>query len=302
MRQADHEVVEGSRRWRQGMAWLAAACALAVVAATAACGGLSGIPPAASSTSTSTTVPGRSTTTSQPPATTTTTVPPATTTTTTVPPATTTTTTVPPATTTTVPAAANLAPGDSGAQVLALQERLTQLGYWLGTPDGYFGDSTEQAVYALQKAAGLPRDGVVGPRTRAALAQGVVPHPRTTSGDAVDVDLAADLLMIVRDGRLFATLNTSTGGGYLYWDGGEEAVAQTPVGVFHVYSKVDGLVVDSLGALWRPEYFDSGFAIHGDSYVPPEPVSHGCVRVSDEAIDWIWAGDLIPLGMTVWVY
>ena len=29
------------------------------------------------------------------------------------------------------------------------------------------------------------------------------------------------------------------------------------------------------GELWRPKYFDDGFAIHGDSYVPPEPVSHG---------------------------
>ena len=30
--------------------------------------------------------------------------------------------------------------GDSGRSVLDLQERLTSLGYWLGTPDGTFGD------------------------------------------------------------------------------------------------------------------------------------------------------------------
>jgi N-acetylmuramoyl-L-alanine amidase len=60
--------------------------------------------------------------------------------------------------------------------------------------------------------------------------------------------------------------------------------------------------VDSLGELWRPKYFSSGFAIHGDAYVPPVPVSHGCVRVSDEAIDWIWADGLMPLGTEVWVY
>ncbi len=38
---------------------------------------------------------------------------------------------------------------------------------------------------------------------------------------------------------------------------------------------------------------------------PPCPqfrVSHGCVRVSDEAIDWIWADNMIPLGTEVWVY
>jgi lipoprotein-anchoring transpeptidase ErfK/SrfK len=36
--------------------------------------------------------------------------------------------------------------------------------------------------------------------------------------------------------------------------------------------------------------------------VPPFPVSHGCVRVSDEAIDWIWANDIMPIGTEVWVF
>ncbi|HVA73292.1 MAG TPA: L,D-transpeptidase [Acidimicrobiales bacterium] len=62
------------------------------------------------------------------------------------------------------------------------------------------------------------------------------------------------------------------------------------------------MVVSALGELWRPKFFNSGFAIHGDSYVPPVPVSHGCVRVGNEAIDWIWAQNLAPLGTAVWVY
>jgi lipoprotein-anchoring transpeptidase ErfK/SrfK len=108
--------------------------------------------------------------------------------------------------------------------------------------------------------------------------------------------------MIVDNGKVSAILNTSTGGGYTYVDDGVTAVANTPVGVFHVYRQVDGLVTDSLGQLWRPKYFSGGFAIHGDSYVPPYPVSHGCVRVSNEAIDWIWAENLLPIGTEVWVY
>jgi hypothetical protein len=195
-----------------------------------------------------------------------------------------------------------LAPGDTGPAVRALQQRLSALGYWLGTPDGVFGDSTEQAVYALQKAAGISRDGIVGPETRAALAHGVRPHPRSAPGHVVEVDLSDDLLMILNNGVLVATLNTSTGGGYTYVDEGVVSVADTPVGVFHVYTEVNGMVTDSLGQLWRPKYFDSGFAIHGDSYVPPYPVSHGCVRVSNEAINWIWQENLIPLGIEVWVY
>lgn len=222
---------------------------------------------------------------------------PSTTTTTTSPPGSTTTTTAPPQV-----APQELGPGASGPAVLALQERLASLGYWLGTPDGSFGDSTEQAVYALQKAAGIAKDGIVGPVTQIALAEGIVPQPRSTSGYVIEVDLEDDLLMFVTDGKLDYVLNTSTGGGYTYTDDGITAVADTPVGRFEIYRQTDGMVIDSLGQLWRPKFFDSGFAIHGDSYVPPYPVSHGCVRVSDEAIDWIWAQDLAPIGTAVWVY
>ena len=212
----------------------------------------------------------------------------------------TTTTPVPSTTTTTQPAGPEL--GMSGPQVLAVQQRLQALGYWLGTPDGVFGDATQQAVYALQKAAGIGRDGVVGPVTQAALAQGVLPHPRSTSGFVVEVDLAQQLVMLVKDGTLQEVLNTSTGGGYTYTSDGVIAVADTPTGQFQLFREVDGMVTDSLGQLWRPKFFDSGFAIHGDSYVPPYPVSHGCVRVSNEAIDWIWSQDLMPIGTSVWVY
>ena len=195
-----------------------------------------------------------------------------------------------------------LGEGSTGLRVLTLQRRLLSLRYWLGPANGTFGDSTEQAVYALQKAAGLSRDGIVGPNTEAALRKGVKPRPRPASGRIIEVDLQDDIVMFVTNGKLDWAFNTSTGGGYAYCSGGSCAVANTPVGHFTVYSEVDGLVVDSLGELWRPKYFDAGFALHGDSYVPPVPVSHGCVRLSNEAIDWIWSQGLAPIGTSVWVY
>ncbi len=200
------------------------------------------------------------------------------------------------------PVAPQLQPGSRGAAVVELQKRLLSLGFWLVAPSGIFDDSTEQAVYALQKAAGIQRDGVVGPKTEAALTRGVVLRPRPAPGYVIEVDLEHDLVMFVKNSKLQWALNTSTGGGYSYCSGGSCAVAVTPVGRFDIYSEVDGIVVDSLGELWRPKYFDSGFALHGDSYVPPFPVSHGCVRVSNEAIDWIWSNNLAPVGTAVWVY
>lgn len=246
------------------------------------------------------------------PTTTTTSSTSTTTTTTTVP--VTTTSTVPSTTTTTIVrkkkppelpvfhAGPALQEGDQGSAVATLQTRLDALHYWVGNVTGYFGDSTVEAIYALQKVANIPVDGVDGPTTQRALWRGVEPTPRPATGDLVEVNLTKDLLMIMVNGKLRTTLNTSTGGGYTYQDQGTTSVAITPTGVFHVYREVDGLVTDTLGQLWMPKYFYSGFAIHGDSFVPGTPVSHGCVRISNEAIDWIWASGQLPIGEEVWVY
>jgi peptidoglycan hydrolase-like protein with peptidoglycan-binding domain len=201
-----------------------------------------------------------------------------------------------------LPAGTQLQPGDSGPLVTDLQRRLSQLGYWLGAPGGYFGDATEQAVYALEKAAGITRSGTVNAQFAAALNAETVPVPRTTTGNAIDVDLEHDLLEIVQNGQLAYTLNTSTGGGYSYVQDGVTNVAITPRGTFATARIVNGTVVDTLGTLWRPRFFDAGYAIHGDTWVPPYAASHGCVRVSNEAIDWIWANNLDPIGETISVY
>ena len=192
--------------------------------------------------------------------------------------------------------------GDSGPKVLALQKRLSELGYWLGEPDGSFGSLTQQAVFALQKAAGISRDGVVGPRTRRALDAGVRPTV-TLSGDGVEIVLGRQLLVVVRDGRARTILNTSTGNGEEYiTTGGNRAIATTPKGSFTVERAVDGQVTNSLGQLYRPRFFLRGYAVHGSPNIPPWPASHGCARLSNPAIDMIWAADLMPIGSRVVVW
>lgn len=57
-----------------------------------------------------------------------------------------------------------------------------------------------------------------------------------------------------------------------------------------------------LGVLYRPKYFVGGVAVHGYPNVPPYPASHGCVRVTNEAMDWLWAKAALPIGGRVWVY
>jgi peptidoglycan hydrolase-like protein with peptidoglycan-binding domain len=192
--------------------------------------------------------------------------------------------------------------GSSGPDVLYVQQQLTALGYWLGTPDGHYGGGTQQAVWALQKAAGLSRTGTVNAATLKAIQAGTRPKARSTSGHQIEVDLKHQLLLFVTDGHVDHILNTSTGGGYVYINEGNRNVAITPRGKFKTYRVIDGPRISSLGLLIRPRYFTGGYAIHGAESVPPYAASHGCVRVTNSAINWIWANKLDPIGTTVWIY
>lgn len=199
--------------------------------------------------------------------------------------------------------ASTLRPGDAGPEVTMLQRRLRSLGYWLGTPDGTYGELTRQAVMAFQKVEGLSADGVAGPTTRAALAEAGRPSARSASGDRIEVDKARQVLLVVTNGAVAWALNASTGTEQPYQVGGRTEVADTPPGRWKVAWEVDGVDVGELGGLYRPRYFHrDGIAVHGYHSVPAFPASHGCVRVSEPAMDWIWAEDLMPIGSEVWVY
>jgi hypothetical protein len=64
-----------------------------------------------------------------------------------------------------------LKPGDNGAQVKKLQRALKSLGYTVGAIDGDYGTKTEDAVKQFQQKEKLTVDGVLGPKTLAALKQ-----------------------------------------------------------------------------------------------------------------------------------
>ncbi len=59
--------------------------------------------------------------------------------------------------------------GSQGFAVRELQNLLNGKGFPVGAVDGVFGAKTKKAVMAFQRAQGLDPDGVVGPKTWAAL-------------------------------------------------------------------------------------------------------------------------------------
>jgi lipoprotein-anchoring transpeptidase ErfK/SrfK len=193
---------------------------------------------------------------------------------------------------TVVTVAATLKPGSRGAAVRALQQRLQLLGYWLSAADGNYGQTTQQAVMALQKAAGISRDGIFGPQSQRALAARIRPAARSRSGHVLEIDRTRQILLIVNNGRVESVINTSTG----------RAGWTTPLGRFRIFRQVNALDRGPLGDLWRPKYFNRGIAIHGSPSIPGYPASHGCARMSNAAINWIWATNRAPIGAAVWVY
>lgn len=197
-----------------------------------------------------------------------------------------------------------LSRGDEGAEVAALQRLLAANHFWVGPTDGVYGGLTHQAVMAVQKTHGLQRDGVYGPATRAVLESGPAPPtPRSSSGLVYEVDLARGILMLVADGDVAWIFNTAAGHGRVYEFEGATFRANTTTGRHTVTRQIDGLREAARGRLWRPKYYDEsrGIAIHGSTSVPAHHASAGCIRVTYEAMNFLWSIDA-GTGAGVWVY
>jgi peptidoglycan hydrolase-like protein with peptidoglycan-binding domain len=180
--------------------------------------------------------------------------------------------------------APSLSVGAHGPGVVALERRLAELHYAVRDAKGVFDADLEQAVIAFQKVNGLARTGVVTPSLWSLLAHAAVPRARYP-GNHVEVDKTRQVLFLVRGGKVVLVSSVSTG-----------ATGNTPLGLWHVYSKVAGWS----WVLWYPNYFLRGFAVHGYPDVPPYPASHGCVRIPMWLAPSLFTQ--IPVGSSIYIY
>jgi len=201
---------------------------------------------------------------------------------------------------------------NDGPETARIQERLLELGFWLQLVDGDFGSTTKQAVMAFQKYVGLEATANVDQATADALTLATTRAVGQSNepGTLVEVDKDKQVLFIMNSGKLLWALNTSTGSGQYFlemnqkdlvtWETGRSL---TPSGHYKINrEKSDGWWDGDLGQIYRPKYFNGGIAIHGSGKIPNYPASHGCVRVSTQAMDMIWASGLLPKKTPVWVY
>ncbi len=77
-----------------------------------------------------------------------------------------------------------LRPGDSGADVISLQTRLQQLGYYTGALTGTYDQKTKDAVTTFQVRCGLKADGIAGSKTYGRLFTSSAPASASVSVSA----------------------------------------------------------------------------------------------------------------------
>ncbi|MFH0915532.1 MAG: cell wall-binding repeat-containing protein [bacterium] len=182
-----------------------------------------------------------------------------------------------------------VASGSSGAEVVWLEQKLTDLTYRPGPIDGVFDKRTYQAVMAFQKWEGLGRDGVVGSQVWGRLLGATPPTPsRTGSGAWIEVNKAKQVLLYVKNGTVIRTLATSTGNA--------NVGIVTPTRTYSIYAKSPKWD----GPRYKPLYLRGILAIHGYPSVPAWPASHGCIRLPLWDMDEFYP--LISVGTKVHIY
>jgi N-acetylmuramoyl-L-alanine amidase len=187
--------------------------------------------------------------------------------------------------------------GAEGPSVIRLQYSLRQHGFYRGPVDGVYGRTTAAAVIAFEKYFGLPRTGDFGALDWIRI--GTIPSPdlpyRWDEPDRVEIDLASQLLYVIRDQEVVGIVPTSTGSGGRYYSvrSGRDFELDWHQTGWNCDSVTDWCVYNYWG-------FTEFYGIHGFGQVPPFPASHGCSRVSVWDSDWL--EDHLFVGMPVHVW
>jgi hypothetical protein len=196
-----------------------------------------------------------------------------------------------------------LAKGMAGDDVAGVQQRLTELGFWPGPVDGYFGDETRRSVWAYEKLVlGVAYDEPTGQVTADmwdAMQDPFTIQPRrpNSTPNHTEIYLDSQVIAVFHDDEAVFVSHMSSGDNEEWceevtispgeWNNpGDEPLVRgecgksiTPGGVFNFTRRVEGVRQSSLGGMWDPVYFNYGIAVHGALNVPLQPASHGCIRI-----------------------
>ena len=187
-----------------------------------------------------------------------------------------------------------------GHDVWELQERLWELGFYLGAPDGVFDRKTDRAVREFQQVRGLAQDGIVSPGTwdmLTALAPvsdgspgkgGTIPSGKIR----LEVDVSELKLKVFADDRLVKEYPIAIG----KW------TTPTPVGEFTMIEKFYN-PGGAFGSRWMGLNVPwGGYGIHGTNrpWSIGTAASAGCIRMYNQHVEELY--ELVGLGTRVTIH
>ena len=224
-----------------------------------------------------------------------------------------------------IPLSQTLGRGAAGPEVLMIQERLMELAFDPGVPDGAFGARTQQAVWAFEKLVmGVPSDQVTGKVTKEMWSRMqdpllILPRRPNSTPNHTEVYLPQQVLIVFHDDVPVVITHISSGDGKEWCEEvtispgelGNESGSQpikrgvcgvsfTPGGVYKYYRLYLGRRESQLGGMYNPVYFNRGIAVHGSKEVPKFPASHGCIRIPMHISDYYQT--LVTKGEQVFVF
>ena len=229
-----------------------------------------------------------------------------------------------------VPLSQTVGKGSAGAEIKMVQDRLIELNFDPGEPDGVFGERTRQAVWAFEKLVmGVQRDDITGKVdaqmwSRMQDPLEILPRRSDSTPNHTEVYLPEQVLIVFRDNVPAIITHISSGTASSATDEewceevtispGEQdnetgtepikkgvcGLSWTPGGVYKFYRMVVGRRESQLGGMYNPVYFNKGIAVHGAKEVPDHPASHGCIRIPMHISDYFQS--LVSKGDQVFVF
>ncbi|HEY8531226.1 MAG TPA: peptidoglycan-binding protein, partial [Limnochorda sp.] len=177
-------------------------------------------------------------------------------------------------------------PAAAHPDVLGLQSRLQDLGFYEGPLDGVFGPATAESVRRFQQAWGLPPSGTVDRTTWEALAEEMVlpvaAQPTETPQGALSIviDVNARTLTLYADGQPYKTYPVAVG----------TSETPSPVGEWLIVHKDSGWG-DGFGTRWLGLNVPWGiYGIHGTNkpWSIGTQASHGCIRMFNRDVEELY--------------
>ena len=194
--------------------------------------------------------------------------------------------------------------GAAGPEIKMIQDRLIEMKFDPGEPDGIFGLRTKQAVWAFEKLVlGTPRDQVTGKVSNETWSRmqdpiSIKPRRPNATKNHTEIYLPEQVMIVFHDDVPVLITHISSGDNQEWCEevtispgeqGNEKGteplkkgvcgLSWTPGGVYKFYRMVQGRRESQLGGMYDPVYFNMGIAVHGAQEVPDHPASHGCIRI-----------------------